>query len=265
MKVLSIDDGSEDNYVVVTQEDRNIYDQGEGIDDSYDINKVGIKYTRRNKKPEVYIKPDAKIFNTKKPYLRMISRSCGVSKETQEIIERYVTIQNVSPDGSCGCYATIVGLLQFGIDVTEDINQLRKHIHDYIQENRDDIFKELKSFRKGRVKRKDEYIDNDVLKLLWNEKIYFNEICTFDYWLHSDSFFPVMSLYFECNFIWFDIADNLTTVCLRKEFKCKRRDAILERKGFVSPAALCEDSVWKKNHMLVLPESLHEFERIFET
>ena len=65
---------------------------------------------------------------------------------------------------------SIVGLLHVGIDVAEDINQLRKHIHDYIQENRDDIFKELKSFRKGRGKTKDEYIDNDVLKRLWNEK-----------------------------------------------------------------------------------------------
>ena len=102
------DDGSDDNNFVVTQVDRNIYDQGEGIDDSYDINKVGIKYTRRNKQPEVDVKPDAKIFNTKKPYLRMISRSCGVSKETQEIIERYGTIQNASPDGNCGFYQLLV-------------------------------------------------------------------------------------------------------------------------------------------------------------
>ena len=60
--------------------------------------------------------------NTKKPYLRHLSRSCGVCKEKQIVIEQYGTIQDVSPDGNCGFYAAIVGLFHVGIDVKEDIN-----------------------------------------------------------------------------------------------------------------------------------------------
>ena len=71
------------------------------------------------------------------------------------------------------------------------------------------------SFRKrkrrdGSIKGKtrDEYIDGEVLNRIWDASINFERGCSVDYWLHADTMFPLMSRYFKCNLIWFDVDEN---------------------------------------------------------
>ena len=53
-----------------------------------------------------------------------------------------------------------------------------------------------------------------------------------------------MSLYFQCNFIWFDVDKEYTKVSIRKVVKGEETDVELSQKGFVSPTSICEESVW---------------------
>ena len=82
------------------------------------------------------------------------------------------------------------------ISVTENITELRKQLHQYVEENRNALFTQM-SFRKrkrrdGSVKGKtrDEYIDGIVLSQIWYANINFKGGCSVDYWLYVDSMFP---------------------------------------------------------------------------
>ena len=45
----------------------------------------------------------------------------------------------------------------------------------------------------------------------------FTKRCEYDYWLHSNLFFPIIARYYKCNVIWYNVEQNYTKACVRKE------------------------------------------------
>ena len=89
-------------------------------------------------------------------------------------------------------------------------------------------------------KTRDEYINEKVLQGMWDPQRDFNEGCLLDYCLYSDTMLPVISLYFQCNFIWFDVNEEYTKAIIRKVVQGKEIDIVLTRKCFVVPKSICE-------------------------
>ena len=87
------------------------------------------------------------------------------------------------------------------------------------------------------------------MTVIWDPKKDFNKGCSVDYWLHSDTMFPVMSIYFQCSFIWFDVGEEYTKASIRKVVQGKEIDVVLTWKGFVALKSICEQSVWNKRVM----------------
>ena len=73
----------------------------------------------------------------------------------------------------------------------------------------------------------------------------FTKSCEYDYWLHSDSFFPIIARYYKCNVIWYDVEQNYTKACVCKDKNGKQKQVILLRKAFVPPKSLCVNLIWK--------------------
>ena len=94
--------------------------------------------------------------------------------------------------------------------------------------------------------RRDEYIDGKVLNQIWHANINFKGGCSVDYWLHAATLFLIMSRYFICNFIWFDVDQNHTKVIIRKLQDRKGCNTVICRTGFVVPQSICNLSFWNK-------------------
>ena len=116
-----------------------------------------------------------------------------------------------------------------------------------------------------RRRSKDDFIEDEVLDKCWSPDVDFTNSALYKYWLHLDSFFPVMAKYYKCNFLWYDAEQNFMKACICKRNKNgTERDVILSRKSFVPPKSLCEKSIWKlrviciyyNNHFMCLNEYL---------
>ena len=83
----------------------------------------------------------------------------------------------------------------------------------------------------------------------------FNSGCSYNFWLDADTMFPIMSLLFQCNFLWFDVVKNLTKAVVYKSVKNKENLVVLERKGFVNPRLLCSKSIWKRRVICIFFEN----------
>ena len=100
-------------------------------------------------------------------------------------------------------------------------------------------FRGKRKLKDGSVvgKSRDDFINEQ------DSSLNFDNGCARDFWLHSDTIFPILSSYFKCNFVWYDVVENYTKACIKKLRKGVPYDAIITRKSFVSPESICNESI----------------------
>ena len=81
-------------------------------------------------------------------YIMKSLRSSNIPTEAQLQINTFDAIQHVKPDGNCGHYSIMEGLFHNHIEFYEDVDVFRKHIFDYIHENKDTLFVNISFGRK---------------------------------------------------------------------------------------------------------------------
>ena len=143
---------------------KNQDDEGEGEKIIHSEDLVGIRNTRIPKEIKVKSEPSDSIG---KNYLRSFNRrSSKIPNNVLSVLEKYGHVQNVKPDGNCGFYSVMNGLSHIGIDHEEDINLHRKNIHDYIKNNKNELF--WLSDMVWRNKNKNDYIQKHILDKCWS-------------------------------------------------------------------------------------------------
>ena len=230
---------------------KNPDDDGEGDNVKHSEDLVGIKNTVIPK--VINIKPEPADTNTKNYLRRFNRRTSSIPNHFLNTIEKYGSIQNVKPDGNCGFYSVMNGLAHIGIPYEEDLNLHRKIIYDYIDDNRTELFWLENMVWRNRDK--NDYINKEILTKCWEAGKDFTDKCPYEYWLEANKFFPIMAKYYKCNFIWYDVQQNITKACVSKMQHGKPKDVILSKNKFVPPKSMCENSIWKLRVICIYFES----------
>ena len=98
-------------------------------------------------------------------------------------------------------------------------------MYDWIGRNEDLCATNLNIQKKNKLKK--EYIDREVKGRIWNKEEDFSDGCGEEHWVDANLHFPIISLMYNVNVVWFDVNIEKTVFVIRKGKKKEKNINIL--------------------------------------
>ena len=98
-------------------------------------------------------------------------------------------------------------------------------MYDWIGKNEDLCASNLNFRKKNKLKK--EYIDREVKGRIWNKEEDFSDGCGEEHWVDANLHFPIISLMYNVNVVWFDVNIEKTVFVIRKGKKKEKNINIL--------------------------------------
>ena len=145
----------------------------------------------------------------------------GLRKNDYDTLSKFGKIQNVKGDGKCGVYSAVEGLLNCLIAVTTNVKDFRKEVRDFIDTNCNEVLMNFtfsfKLLKNGTVrgKKRDDWIENDVMKRMWQEGGKYHPRAKEESWVLANWNNLVLAVMYNVNFVWCDCDNTMTYVAVK--------------------------------------------------
>lgn len=189
--------------------------------------------------------------------IRMSRSRGGLSKEDFDDLSKFGRINDVKGDGNCGIYVAIEGLLNCLIAVKTDVKLFRRQVHDFIDKNRNEVLMNYsfsgKLLKDGTVrgKKRDDWIENDVMKRMWLKGRRYTPRAPVNSWVSANWHFPCLAVMYGVNFVWYDCDNHMTYLCVKVLHRGVYKEKPVEKKGFLKSSTMIIGSQWDKSVVCV--------------
>ena len=94
---------------------------------------------------------------------------------------------------------------------------------------------------------------------IWNKEEDFSEGCGEEHWVDANLHFPIISLMYNVNVLWFDVNIEKTVFVIRKGKKKGKNFQYSTQKGYVNPDVLLKKSIDKDSIVMLFYNNHYQF------
>ena len=105
--------------------------------------------------------------------------------------------------------------------MTTNVKVFRKQFYDHIDKHRNEVLMNFhfsgKLLKNGTTKgmKRDEWIENDVMKRIWEEGKKYLPKAVEECHLTANWNFSISTMMYSVNFVWYDVKNHMTYACVR--------------------------------------------------
>ena len=89
-----------------------------------------------------------------------------------------------------------------------------------------------------RGKKRDEWIENDVMKRMYVEGKWYVPKADKEDWISANWHFPVLAVMYGINFVWYDCDNLMTYACVKVLQRGSYKEKTIEKKGLLKPSSM---------------------------
>ena len=143
-------------------------------------------------------------------------------------------------------------MLNYLIAVTADVKLFRRQVHDFIDKHRNEVLMNFtfsgKLLKDGTVRgrKRDDWIENDVMKRMWLEGRRYMPKVPVGSWVSANWHFPCLAVMYGVNFVWYDCDNTMSYAAVKVLQKGSYKERTIEKKGLLKPSSMTVGSQWDK-------------------